>query len=179
MKVTYSVAASQDGYIARADGDVSWLEEMGVSTQEAGLDEFFARVGGLVMGRQTYDFIFDYGSWPYEDKPAWVCTHTKLKPLVGANLKIARSIDQVIEDADSSGIGHLWLLGGGQLASSFLTKGLLSEVHVTELPIKLGTGIPLFAAHSLEELPCESRNVTDQGHFRQIKIALEGGSGKP
>ena len=86
MRITYSVAASVDGFIAREDGDVSWLDEMNIDSNGTGLEEFFRSIGGLVMGRKTYDFVFNYGSWPYEDKPTWVCTHSDIEPLEGANL---------------------------------------------------------------------------------------------
>ncbi|MEM7314980.1 MAG: dihydrofolate reductase, partial [Planctomycetota bacterium] len=61
MKITYSVATSRDGYIARKDGDVSWLEEQNIAPEDTGLAEFFSAVDGLIMGRKTYDFVFNYG----------------------------------------------------------------------------------------------------------------------
>ena len=87
MKITYSAAMSRDGFIAREDGDVSWLEQSGVEPKEAGLDELFDSIDGLVMGRKTYDFVLQYGSWPYGDKAAWVCTtQAALPPLSGAKM---------------------------------------------------------------------------------------------
>jgi len=62
---------SSDGYIARDDGDVSWLDEANIDESPSSYDEFFARVDGLAMGRGTYDFIFNYGSWPYGDVCTW------------------------------------------------------------------------------------------------------------
>jgi dihydrofolate reductase len=64
MKITYYVATSQDGFIARDDGDVSWLDDMNIDVKETGLGDFFASIDGLVMGRKTYDFVVDYGMWP-------------------------------------------------------------------------------------------------------------------
>ena len=71
MKITYYCAMSSDGYIARDDGDVSWLDEANIDESPSSYDEFFARVDGLAMGRGTYDFIFNYGSWPYGDVCTW------------------------------------------------------------------------------------------------------------
>ena len=65
MKITYYVATSLDGFIAKEDGDVSWLDDMNIDVKHTGLEDFFAGIDGLVMGRNTYDFVFDYGSWPY------------------------------------------------------------------------------------------------------------------
>ncbi len=165
-------AMSQDGYIARMDGDVSWLEDMDVGTNESGFKKFFKNIDALVMGRKTYDFIFNFGSWPYEDKPTWICTHNDLEPLDGANLTITKSIDDVISGANSTGIEHLWLVGGGQLASSFLARGLITNLSITEMPIKLESGIPLFSNHNLKEIQSEERRVIDKGNFRQIEIAI-------
>ena len=55
MKITYYVATSQDGFIAREDGDVSWLDDVNIDVNETGIIEFFASIDGLVMGRKTYD----------------------------------------------------------------------------------------------------------------------------
>ena len=38
---------------------------MNIDVKHTGLEDFFAGIDGLVMGRNTYDFVFDYGSWPY------------------------------------------------------------------------------------------------------------------
>ena len=172
MKITYHVAASRDGFIARENGDVSWLEEMAVSPEEAGLAEFFHSIDGLVMGRNTYDFVFQYGSWPYEDKPTWVCTSRDLEPLAGASLIVVGSIDEAVNGAASRGVEHLWLVGGGQLASDFLKKRLITHLTVSEMPIDLGSGIALFADHELDDVACKERKVTKKNGFRQIELVV-------
>jgi dihydrofolate reductase len=176
MKITYLAAMSLDGFIARENGDVSWLDELNISMSESGLEAFFKSVDGLVMGRATYDFVFHYGSWPYEDKPTWVCTHRDLEPLKGANLIIVSEIEEVIRQATSQGLKHLWLLGGGKLASSFLSQGLLTHLSLSEMPVQLGSGIPLFANHNLDQIPYVEREIIDKIKFRQIEYTLrEGG----
>lgn len=173
MKITYSAATSLDGFIARENGDVSWLDEMNIDASETGLEEFFSSIDGLVMGRNTYDFVFNYGSWPYEVKPTWVCTHSNLQPLDGANLIVVDDIDDVVSGAATRGIEHLWLVGGGRLASSFLEKGLITNVIIAEMPITLEVGIPLFADHKLEDIVSEERNVIEKIGFRQIEISIK------
>ena len=69
MKSTYYVASSLDSYIAKEDGDVSWLDDLGISPEESGYEEFYSTVDALVMGRETYDKLHEFGSWPYGDKP--------------------------------------------------------------------------------------------------------------
>ncbi|MBE9070397.1 dihydrofolate reductase [Leptolyngbya cf. ectocarpi LEGE 11479] len=173
MKITYAAATSLDGFIAKDNGDVSWLEEMNIDKNETGLEEFFASIDGLIMGRNTYDFVFNYGSWPYEDKPTWVCTQSNLQPLDGANLIVVADIDDVISGATTQGLEHLWLVGGGRLASSFLTKGLITHVSISEMPIKLESGIPLFSDHKLEDIIATERNVIEKNGFRQIEIVIK------
>jgi dihydrofolate reductase len=172
MKITYYVATSSDGFIAREDGDVSWLDEMNIDLADAGYDGFFESIDGLVMGRKTYDFIFNYRSWPYEDKPAWICTSSEIEILEGANLEIAKKPEDVLKDAESIGSKHLWLVGGGKLASSFLEDGLLTHLWISEMPIKLESGIPLFADHKLESLSSEKTEILQKKGFKEVKIVL-------
>lgn len=172
MKITYAVATSLDGYLARDDGDVSWLDELNIDMQEAGLEEFMASVDGLLMGRGTYDFVFNYGSWPYGEKPTWVFTRQSLEPLNGANLSVVDEIKSAMDDANSLGLKHLWLIGGGKLASSFLDEGLITDLSISEMPVILGSGIPLFASHELDQIESEHKTVTERKGFRQIDIAV-------
>ena len=172
MKITYYVATSLDGFIAREDGDVTWLDDINIDIADTGYDDFFASIDGLIMGRGTYDFVFNYGSWPYGNKPTWVCTSADLKKMEGANLKVVKTVDDVIQGAESEGLKHLWLVGGGKLASSFINKGLLTNLSISEMPVKIEAGIPLFSDHKLENLSSENTEILQKKGFKQIEIIL-------
>lgn len=172
MKITYYVASSLDGFIARENGDVSWLDELDIDMEQTGYDAFFASVDGLVMGRNTYDFIFNYGSWPYEDRPAWVCTSTDIERLPAANINLAKTVDEVVKAAKEQGLQHLWLVGGGQLASSFLDRGLISHLSIAEMPITLQSGIKLFSGHRLDRLATSKIEKLPKKGFTQLEITL-------
>lgn len=173
MKVTYYVASSLDGYIAKEDGDVSWLENLGISMEETGYEEFFETVDALVMGRKTYEFIYDYGAWPYGDKPTWVCTSSDLKVMDGCNLQNGTSLKEVMQEAEELGIKHLWLVGGGKLAGSFIENKYLTHLSISQMPIILGGGIKLFGELE-EQVNIKRKSVYphDSG-FSQLEFELE------
>jgi dihydrofolate reductase len=143
MKTTYYVASSLDGYIAKEDGDVSWLEELDISMEDSGYDEFFSTVDALVMGRKTYEMIVSFGQWPYGEKPVWVCSKNKIIPIKGCNLQPGRTPEESYKEANEMNIKHLWLVGGGSLASSFITSNFLTNIYLSLMPILLGSGIKL------------------------------------
>ena len=172
MKITYYCAMSSDEFIATEDGGVSWLDDMNTDESESNYEEFFASVDGLVMGRGTYDFVFDYGSWPYGSLPTWVLTSKGLESLEGADLNVVQTVDDFMHQANAKEMKHIWLIGGGKLASSFLERGLLTHLSITEAPIELKTGIPLFSDHKLENLdPVKTQSIQKQG-CKQIEIVL-------
>ncbi|PCI74712.1 MAG: dihydrofolate reductase [SAR86 cluster bacterium] len=172
MKITYYCAMSSDEFIAREDGDVSWLDDMNSDESESSYDEFFASVDGLAMGRGTYDFIFNYGSWPYGDVPTWIFTSKSLIPLAGANLNLVKTVDDFILEANTKKVKHIWLVGGGKIASSFLQRGLLTHLSITEAPIQLNAGLPLFSDHKLENIKSiKNQSIQKQG-CKQIEIVL-------
>jgi dihydrofolate reductase len=144
MKVTYYVASSLDGYIAKEDGNVSWLENLDISMEDAGYEEFYATVDALVMGRKTYEMVVSFGQWPYGDKPIWVCSSNSITPIKGSNLQAGSTPEETFKAANEMDIKHLWLVGGGILASSFLESNLLTNISLSLMPILLGSGIKLF-----------------------------------
>ncbi len=172
MKITYYCAMSQDEFIATEDDDVSWLDDMDTDESESSYEEFFSSVDGLVMGRGTYDFIFNYGSWPYGDIPTWILSSKNPTALEGADLNCVQSVDDFVREATSAGMKHIWLVGGGKLASAFLDKGLITHLSITESPAKLGSGIPLFSDHKLKNIQSVRGQTIQKKGCKQIEIVL-------
>jgi len=173
MKVTYYVASSLDGYIAKSNGDVSWLDEIVTPLEETGYEEFFSTVDALVMGRKTYEMIYDFGTWPYGNKPVWVCTSSKIKLMEGCNLQAGATPEEAFNLAKEMNINHSWLVGGGSLASSFLKNNLLTNVSLSLMPIILGGGIKLFGELSNPVPIKEESSKSYNSGFRQIEYSIK------
>ena len=160
MEITYYAGVSLDGFIAKPDGDVSWLDELGIPMEETGYEEFFSGVDCLVMGRKTYEMIESFGAWPYGGKPTWVCTTKGVTPLAGADLHSTKEPKAAVAEAKELGLRHMWVVGGGSIASAFLERSLLTRVVVVQMPVVLGAGIPLFSP-----IPTHAVMVQESCHF--------------
>lgn len=152
MRTTYYTATSLDGFIADPADSLAWLfVQTHVEPDEPALryDALMERVGALVMGATTYEWIRDRvtaseEAWSY-DVPTWVLTHRDLPGLEGADVRFA-SGDVTAVHADieaSAGGGDLWVVGGGDLAGQYADAGLLDDVVVSYAPVTLGEGRPL------------------------------------
>ena len=144
MDIVYYVACSLDGFIATEDGGVDWLNPY--NSSEFGYADFYGAVDALVMGSHTYEFTLGQGDWPSPDKPSWVFTHRAL-PVGDASVTLTDDDPTDVVDAlRAEGYERVWLMGGGELASSFRARGLISEYMIWIIPVVLGGGIPLFAS---------------------------------
>ncbi|MDH1007120.1 dihydrofolate reductase family protein [Pseudomonas nicosulfuronedens] len=142
----YYVAASLDGYIARPDGSVDWLEGYGNEHDDHGYAAFYASIDGLLMGRATYLFCLNQDDWPYPDKPALVMTRSNHLPHAAPQVELEHYTPvDALASLEARGCQRIWLVGGGSLAGNFLAAGLLDEVIVSIIPHLLGAGIPLFS----------------------------------
>ena len=172
MKRVYYVAASLDGFIADVDHQVEWLDQLNIDHQSTGYEEFFEKVDGLLMGRRTYDFVYDYGQWHYEDRPTWVCSHRPIPKMDGCNLQSERMPDAAVRQAEQRGIETLWVVGGGQLVSTLIEQQLLTHISVSVMPVLLGAGIPL--VHSLSEtLHLRQEASASRSGFTQIEYRID------
>jgi dihydrofolate reductase len=158
-RAVYYCAASLDGYIAEADDTIEWLnsyegayEGEGADPVEGGLESFYRRVGALVSGSVTYEFVLGElergADWPYESKPCWILSSRDLPVPAGEGVDVRIVSGAVAEIYDemiaSAGEDDLWVVGGGNVASQFADAGLLDEVRVTVVPVVLAEGKPLF-----------------------------------
>ncbi len=141
--VTLYIATSVDGYIADAEGKIEWLSEF-PSTDDLGFSEFFETVDCLVMGSTTYEQVLGFGEWPYGEKPTYVFTSQERSPATNevtfVNDAVAQKTAALKEQFD-----HIWLVGGASLTESFLNEQQVDTLQLTQLPVLLGEGIPLFA----------------------------------
>jgi dihydrofolate reductase len=139
------IAASLDGYIADPSGGVDWLERFQGGDDNYGYEEFFSRLGAIVVGATTYEQIPDLGGWPYGEVPGWVFTHRELPVWHGADVRFAGgSPAEVLGEIQREVDGNVWLVGGADLVRQFVDAGLLDELILFVVPLLLGSGIPLF-----------------------------------
>ncbi|WP_252273890.1 dihydrofolate reductase family protein [Pseudomonas subflava] len=155
----YYVAASLDGYIARPDGSVDWLEPIEASGIDHGYEDFYRGIDGLLMGRATYDMLCSFGiGWPYPGKPCRVLARNPLETPAAEVKGLHCTPAEALDELAALGCHRVWLVGGGSLAGNCLAAGLLGEVVVSVIPHLLGAGIPLFASGLEQRLQlCEHK----------------------
>jgi dihydrofolate reductase len=137
---------SVDGFIARLDGDITWLtggaeENAGPDDGEGGdfgFSEFVASIDALVMGRATYDVIAPFGEWPYQGRPVHVLS-TTLEPGADARITVHRTFDEAIAAVTASGYRRVYV-DGGRTVHQFLRAGLVADLTLSRVPVLIGSG---------------------------------------
>ena len=140
------IATSLDGYIARKDGNVDWLMEIpNPEKSDFGFSDFMKRIDGLIMGRNTFEVVLQFGEWPYT-KPVFVLSKTMKKipdTFKGKAELIYGNLKTIVEELKSKGFNNLYI-DGGKTIQSFLKQDMIDELIITRIPIILGSGISLF-----------------------------------
>lgn len=140
-KVILFIACSLDGFIAKKNGDVSWL----FTDQDYGFTKFMRSVDSAVMGRKTYDFAVKYSNPPFAGIKNFVVTNNKKLRKSSSGILIFCSLNDVLKFIKTDkGKKSVFLVGGTDLIAEFINRKLLSEIRVFIHPIILGDGIPLF-----------------------------------
>ncbi|WP_170254446.1 dihydrofolate reductase family protein [Phaeodactylibacter luteus] len=141
------IAATLDGYIARKDGSIDWLEELpNPSGNDHGYNHFYNSIQGLIMGRQTYEDVAAFDMpWPYAGKPTYVFSRSKMAPFSTPDTSQGGSVSRAwLSSLPEKVRSGLWLVGGGELIGAFLQEKLVDEITLCLFPRLLGEGRPLF-----------------------------------
>ena len=148
-KVSVFIATSLDGYIARPNGDVDWLDTANAAVpkgEDCGYGTFIQSVDALVMGRNSYEKVLSFGVWPYGDTPVTVLSRNPIVFPDSVPKTIQHSSEtprELCERLSDLGVGHIYVDGGNTI-QRFLTAELIDELTITVIPVLLGDGIPLF-----------------------------------
>jgi dihydrofolate reductase len=148
-KTSVFVATSLDGFIARLDGSIDWLEAANKAVPEGedcGFSRFFATIDLLVMGRHTFEQVKAFGDWPYGRTPVLVLTrrHVDIPPALAGFVKSSNETPtELMQRMAMRGTRQVYV-EGGLTVQTFIAAGLIDELTVTTIPILLGRGRPLF-----------------------------------
>lgn len=141
------IATSLDGFIARDDGAIEWLLERDDPAENHGYDDFIEKIDAIVMGRGTFESIRDVKPWLYT-RPVLVLSSTLADQPVPEELEAkvrfsGQSPKQAMALLEAEGCRHVYV-DGGLVIQSFLQLGLIDDMTITQVPILLGSGRPLF-----------------------------------
>lgn len=152
-RVTIHMVASLDGFIARNDGSVDWLETPDefpggeVLTAEF-IADFLESIDCYVMGSRTYETALGYEArglgWAYGDKPVFVLTHRTLARTRDTVEFFTGHLETLVTERLKPAYRSIWVVGGGAVAGECLRRGLADEVRYSMVPVLIGDGISFF-----------------------------------
>ncbi len=144
------VGVSLDGFIARADGTLDFLEGDGTAPLgDNGYDAFMAGIDAIVMGRKTFETVMSFATWPYTKKVIVLSSgqvDLTAARARGADVAVTNAPPaQLVADLAAKGFYHLYVDGGGTI-QRFLRAGLIDRLIISQLPVLIGQGVPLFGS---------------------------------
>lgn len=141
------IATSIDGFIAREDGSIDWLDSIPhAENVDYGYSEFMSKIDTVIMGRKTYEDVIGFDvEWPYNDYTCYIVSGS-------GKVDITTPKTHLISDLSETSLQHIknqsnkdiWVIGGGELIAGFLNQGLIDSMLISIIPVVLGKGRPLF-----------------------------------
>lgn len=185
-RVTIHMAASLDGFIARKDGSVDWMEtsdrfEDGQVMAPEFVAAFLQTIDCYVMGSRTYETALNFEArglgWSYGDKPTVVLTRRDLPKTRSSVEFYAGDLESLVEQRLKPRFRSIWFVGGGAVSGECLRRGLADEVRYSILPILIGDGIAFFenlrndvALHLLEVNAYQSGVVALRYEVQRLEV---------
>jgi dihydrofolate reductase len=144
-KIIVYIATSADGYIARRNGDVEWLNRPRPKGNY-GMGEFFKSIDMILWGRKTYTKAIEMGMKAAGFGPKirnYVFSRQLREPLKSGFEFVSESIKTFAQRLRTQRGKDIWMMGGGGIIASFLDEGEIDEFDIHVIPIFIGEGIPL------------------------------------
>ncbi len=168
-KISIYIATSIDGYIARQDDSIDWLDRVGGFGEDYGFQKHLSSIDALIIGRKTYEIATTVAD-PYPGKRVIVLSNSL--PAVREGMELYRGdLTALIAKLHIEGVRHIWV-DGGVTISQFLALQIVDMMTISIIPIILGAGLPLF--HVIDkEISC--RLLSSQSYASglvQITYAL-------
>jgi dihydrofolate reductase len=148
-KIVVYVATSADGFIARSDGDVEWLNRR-PRTFDYGMREFYPTIDTILWGRKTYDWVRAFyrkqgkTTGLFDANVAnYVFSRTPPRRPASVVEFVSEPVTTFAQRLRAEPGKHIWMMGGATLIASFLDAGEIDEFDIHMIPVFIGEGIPL------------------------------------
>jgi dihydrofolate reductase len=150
-KIIVSVATSADGFIARTDGSVDWLDRP-LPKGSYGMGAFYKSIDTILWGRKTCDMALRFqekgipGSAFDTSVKNYVFTHTLPPSAAPKGVEFVKeSVKKFAPRLRAKKGKDIWIMGGAGIIASFLDEGEIDEFILSVIPSLIGEGIPLLA----------------------------------
>lgn len=150
-KIIVEMAVSADGFIARSDGSVDWLERP-EPKGGYGMMEFYQSIDTIVWGRKTYETALGFqekgvpGSGFDISRKNYVFTRTLSQSTAPPGIEFVHEPVPAFAARLRAAKGkNIWMMGGAEIIGSFLDAGEIDEFSLTVIPVFIGEGIPFMA----------------------------------
>ncbi len=151
--ITLHVVSSLDGFIAKKDNSVSWMDSSGDVYERGVTDDgadVLESIDCYVLGSRTYEHALQLG-WPYGDTPTVVLTTRELQSTRKSVEFYSGQLKRLVGEILAPRYRNIWLVGGAMLGQSFLRLGLVDEIRLMIAPVTLGDGLHLFGDSGIEQ----------------------------
>jgi dihydrofolate reductase len=151
--VTLHVVSSLDGFIAKKDNSVSWMDSSGDVYERGVTDDgadVIESIDCYVLGSRTYEHALQLG-WPYGDTPTVVLSTRDLRSTRKSVEFYSGQLKRLVGEILAPRYRNIWLVGGAMLGQSFLKLGLVDEIRLMIAPVILGDGLHLFGDSGIEQ----------------------------
>ena len=149
-KVILNLAATLDGFIEGANGELDWC----ILEEDMHFDSFLESIDTIFYGRVSYDLWGNYqpdAAAPDMEKQIYSAIQSKEKFVFSSQVRendkatfISTDVIAAIEKIRKQPGKDIWLYGGAKLITTFIENGLVDKYMVSVHPTALGAGKPLF-----------------------------------
>lgn len=150
-KIIVWVSTSADGFIARSDGGIDWLDRPRPKGNY-GMGAFYKSIDTTLWGRKTYDMALDFqkkgvsGTSFDTNVKNYMFSRTPPQSPPPAGVEFVReSIKAFATRVRAEKGKDIWIMGGAGIIASFLDAGEIDEFIIHVVPKFIGEGIPLLA----------------------------------
>jgi dihydrofolate reductase len=148
-KIIVYIATSADGYIARKDGAVDWLDRPRTAG-DYGMGKFYKSIDTILWGRKTYDMVlkFQEEGKDYPDMAGiknYAFSRRPPRKVARGFQFVKEPIKKFTKSLRAQKGKDIWMMGGAGIIGSFLDAGEIDEFIIHLIPTFIGEGIPLIA----------------------------------
>lgn len=153
-KLSVYIASSLDGYIAKPNDDLSFLQLVEKEGEDYGYAEFVEHIDTLIIGRKTHDYVVRHlGDSYYDngDRDVYVITRSP-KASSGRTVFYSGSLVDLVARLKSESGKNIYCDGGAEVINALLKEDLIDELIISIIPVLVGDGTRLFQDGRPEQL---------------------------